>query len=151
MQQSDLYKGISQEKQAEYEDWLVEKYGDRMKADIATSSRALSSWTKEDHEAAMRDLADIEHALAEGLRRGVAPGSDQLAPMLDRHRAWVSAMWGKPCPPEAYAGLADLYLAHPDFVKRYETIETGFCDFLTTAMKAHAARLEEDETREKTI
>src|SRR5690606_9286853 len=85
MQQSDLYKGISQEKQAEYEDWLVEKYGDRMKADIATSSKALSSWTKEDHEAAMRDLADIEHALAEGLRRGVAPGSDQLAPMLGRH------------------------------------------------------------------
>jgi hypothetical protein len=49
-------------------------------------------------------------------------------------------MWGKPCPPQAYVGLADLYLAHPDFVKRYETIEPGFADYLTTAMKAHAAR-----------
>ena len=31
-------------------------------------------------------------------------------------------MWGKPCPPEAFAGLADLHLSHPDFVSRYETI-----------------------------
>ena len=34
-------------------------------------------------------------------------------------------MWGKPCPPEAFAGLADLHLSHPDFVSRYETIARG--------------------------
>lgn len=49
-------------------------------------------------------------------------------------------MWGKPCPPEAYAGLADLYLSHPDFIARYETIEPGFAEYLSGSMKVHAHR-----------
>jgi hypothetical protein len=49
-------------------------------------------------------------------------------------------MWGKPCPPEAFAGLADLHLSHPDFVGRYESIETGFSDYHAAAMKAWANR-----------
>jgi len=52
-------------------------------------------------------------------------------------------MWDRPCPPEAYAGLADLYLSHPDFRARYESLGTGFCDYLTTAMKAYAKRAAE--------
>ena len=40
-------------------------------------------------------------------RRGAPPQSDALAPLLERHRAWVGRMWDRPCPPEAYAGLAD--------------------------------------------
>jgi hypothetical protein len=50
-------------------------------------------------------------------------------------------MWDKPCPPQAYAGLADLHLGHPDFVKRYEAIAQGFSDYHAAAMKAHAARV----------
>ena len=49
-------------------------------------------------------------------------------------------MWGRDCSPDAYAGLAGLYLSHPDFRKRYETIGEGFTDYLAAAMKAHAAR-----------
>jgi hypothetical protein len=49
-------------------------------------------------------------------------------------------MWGTPCPAERYAGLADLYLSHPDFVARYESIEKGFAEYLVTAMKAHAKK-----------
>ncbi|MGF1620661.1 MAG: TipAS antibiotic-recognition domain-containing protein [Rhodomicrobiaceae bacterium] len=49
-------------------------------------------------------------------------------------------MWGRPCDPDAYTGLADLYLAHPDFVARYESIAPGFAKFLATAMIAHAKR-----------
>jgi hypothetical protein len=41
---------------------------------------------------------------------------------------------------ERYAGLADLYLSHPDFVARYEAIAPGFTEYLTRAMKLHAAR-----------
>jgi hypothetical protein len=49
-------------------------------------------------------------------------------------------MWGRPCSVEGYSGLADLYLAHPDFVARYERIENGFAAYLTTAMKLHASK-----------
>ncbi|MBO9582487.1 MAG: TipAS antibiotic-recognition domain-containing protein, partial [Sphingobium sp.] len=44
------------------------------------------------------------------------------------------------CPPEAYAGLADLYLAHPDFRTNFDKAGEGFTDWLVAAMKAYAAR-----------
>lgn len=37
--------------------------------------------------------------------------------------------------------LADLYMSHPDFRARYETLAAGFCDYLAQAMQAHAARV----------
>ncbi|MDP3736483.1 MAG: MerR family transcriptional regulator [Hyphomonadaceae bacterium] len=140
MKNADLYKGFSAEKQDEYEAWLVERYGDRMKDDIARTKKAMAKMSEAEQKAAMQELHDVEQALAEGLRRGVDPASDAVERMIARHRAWVAAAWDRPCTAEAYSGLADLYLSHPDFVKRYETIEPGFTDYLTTAMKAHAAR-----------
>ncbi|MBT2133677.1 TipAS antibiotic-recognition domain-containing protein [Croceibacterium sp. LX-88] len=61
--------------------------------------------------------------------------------MLARHHAWIAAMWERACPPEAYAGLAKLYLGHPDFRANFEKSGTGLTDRLTPAMKAYAARL----------
>ena len=90
--------------------------------------------------AVMDELKDIETALAEGMKRGVDPASEPVDRLIRRHRDWVAAAWGKPCTPQAYAGLADLYLSHPDFVTRYETIAPGFAVWLTNAMKAHAGR-----------
>ena len=63
-----------------------------------------------------------------------------LIGLIARHRAWVAAMWGRPCSVEGYSGLADLYLAHPDFVARYERIEKGFTAYLTSAMRLHATK-----------
>lgn len=39
MPNADLYRGFSAEKQAEYEAWLIEHYGDPMKEDIARSKK----------------------------------------------------------------------------------------------------------------
>jgi len=140
MKNAELYKGFSAEKQAEYEAWLIERYGEPMKASIERSRKAIGKMTEAERNGVMAGLHDIEQALAEGLRRGIDPKSEAVDKLVARHRAWVTQAWDKPCTAEAYSGLADLYLSHPDFVKRYETIETGFADYLTTAMKAHAAK-----------
>lgn len=140
MPNADLYRGFSAEKQAEYEAWLIERYGDPMKDDIARSRKAMAKMSEAEQQAVMDQLRDIETALAEGMKRGLEPASDAIDKVITRHRAWVAAAWDKPCPLEAYAGLADMYASHPDFVKRYETIAPGFTDFLVAAMKAHAAK-----------
>jgi hypothetical protein len=49
-------------------------------------------------------------------------------------------MWGKPCPPAAYAGLAELYETHPDFRSRYEALAPGLADFLPRVMRSWAAQ-----------
>jgi DNA-binding transcriptional MerR regulator len=141
MRNAELYKGISPEKQREYEAWLVEKYGADMPERIAASRKKYDRLTAAEKQALMDELAAVEQAWAEAMKNGVPADSAALDPLLRRHRAWVAAMWDKPCPPQAYGGLADLHLSHPDFVARYEAIATGFSDYHAASMKAYAARL----------
>lgn len=137
---ADLYKGFSPEKQREYEAWLVEQYGPAMLTNIAKSQGQLAKCAPEEMDARMVELAEIERALADQLAAGISPLSEDLRDLLEQHRDWIGAMWGGPCSLDAYAGVAEMYLSHPDFKTRYETIALGFTDFLTTAMKAHAQR-----------
>jgi DNA-binding transcriptional MerR regulator len=138
MSNADLYKGFSAEKQAGYETWLIERYGEPMRGAVEQSRKSYQKMSDAEREALGREYGEIEAALAGALRHGVDAGSDAVGALIRRHHAWVSIMWGRPCPAERYAGLADLYLAHPDFVARYETIETGFAEYLAGAMKRHA-------------
>lgn len=140
MKTKDLYKGFSKEKQDEYEDWLVEKYGPDMRARIDAGKKAYADANEAQRAGMMRDLEEIETGLAAAMKDGTAADSSALDPLLQRHSSWVGAMWNRPCPPDAYAGLADLYLSHPDFRTRFETIADGLTDWLTAAMKAYAAR-----------
>lgn len=144
MQDAELYAGVlSPEKQAEYELWLEQTYGPQIREHIATSRQKLDGLDEAERAALMAELEAVEQGLAEGLRRKVPPQSRSLDPLIARHRDWVSAMWNRPAPLAAYAGLADTYLVHPDFVARYEAIETGFATYLATAMKAWAKRQDE--------
>ena len=140
MANADLYKGFSPEKQAGYEAWLIERYGEPMRAGIEHSRKSFAKMSRAEQEALGKELQEVEEALAGALRHGVDPSSDGVEVLIRRHRAWVAAMWGRPCPAERYAGLADLYLQHPDFVARYERIEKGFTEYLASAMKLHAKR-----------
>jgi DNA-binding transcriptional MerR regulator len=139
MSNADLYQGFSPDKQAAYEAWLIERYGEPMQDDIARSRKRFDASAPEEQAAAMARLQQLEEALAEACRRGIDPASEAVDELIGRHRAWVAMMWDKPCPPEAYAGLSDLYLSHPDFVARYERLAPGFTEYLTRAMKTHAA------------
>jgi DNA-binding transcriptional MerR regulator len=138
---ADLYKGISPEKQAEYTAWLIEKFGGDMPERIRVSQRKYDSLSDADKAALMDELREIEAAWANAMQNGIPAESAALDPLLKRHRAWVAAMWDKPCPPGAYHGLADLHLGHPDFVSRYEAIAPGFSDYHAASMQAYAARL----------
>jgi hypothetical protein len=84
------------------------------------------------------EVAEAE--LAERFLAGADANSPDLDPLFDRHRAWVSEMWSRECAREGYGGMADMYLAHPDFGTHFDKRGEGFTDWLTTAMKAYAVR-----------
>jgi DNA-binding transcriptional MerR regulator len=143
MKHSELYCGfVPPEKQAEYEEWLVDRRGDSMRTRIEESHQVAARADPEEHKARMAELAEIENGLAKLMQDGLPPESRALDRAIERHRDWVATMWGRPCPTEAYGGLADVYLDHPDFVARYETIAAGFGKWLPAAMKAWARRQE---------
>jgi DNA-binding transcriptional MerR regulator len=135
MQNSELYRGLRPEKQEEYEAWLTGRYGPDMEADIERSRAHLGGAPSPER---MQELHDVEQAIADAMRAGTPADASELLPLIERHREWVASMWGKECSPEAHAGLAGLYEAHPDFRARYETIEPGFTDYLVAAMRRAA-------------
>ena len=141
MDVSELYKGFSQQKQAEHEELLVSTYGEPMRKSIEVSKKAMAGRTEAEQKEKMAELQLIEFGLAEHMQEGTAPDSDLLDDLLSQHRAWVAQMWGQECSADAYAGLAEMYLAHDDFKKRYDTIAPGFAEYLPSAMKAYVGRL----------
>lgn len=144
MNADQLFEGFESPKQPEYEAWLVERGGDAMRAEIQTSRAHLKRQDRATIEARMAELETIEAALAAEQRAGAAPDAMSVVPLVEQHRRWVAFMWGRECSPTAHGALAELYLAHPDFVARYESRQPGFARFLADAMRANAARVAGD-------
>lgn len=136
MSVEELYKPFSPEKQAEYENWLVETYGADMAEAVAVSKAHLAN-APDGMEDRMKRLAELEGALVAAFESG----ETEVDGFLSGHRDWVASMWGKDCTPEAYAGLADMYLSHPDFVARYEALAPKFSQWLPERMREYAGRV----------
>ncbi len=143
MDDNELYRGVvSPDKHAEYERWLEGRFGEGIRDHIESRRVAWDAMSKDEAAAMMAELKAVEQGLAEGMKLGLEPDSSQLAPLLERHRRWVQLGWAdKQVTAKAYEGLADIYVSHPDFVARYESIAPGFAEFLHHAMIAEARRL----------
>jgi DNA-binding transcriptional MerR regulator len=141
MDDKEHSQGFAPEKQAEYEEWLVDRFGDGMRERIEDSKAKLNTLGADGIAARLAEGEAVGLALADAFKTGAAPEDPANASLLARHHAWIAAMWDRTCPPEAYAGLADLYLEHPDFRTNFDRNGQGFTDWLASAMKAYAARL----------
>jgi DNA-binding transcriptional MerR regulator len=128
MDDRELYKGFSPEKQAEYEAWLIDRYCGDMRAQIDQGKANLNSLGKDGIAEHMAEGEAAGAALAEAFNAGAAAEDSVNDPLLARHHAWIAAMWNRACPPAAYAGLADLYLEHPDFRANLDKGGEGFTD-----------------------
>lgn len=128
----ELYKPFSAKQQAEYEEWLIETYGEDMANAIAKSRNHRESLSDSKINAQNDKLKDIETQLVAAYEAGTDPQDADLA----AHQNWVGEMWGQTCEADAYAKLSEMYLAHPDFIARYERLSQGFSQWLSTAMQA---------------
>jgi len=116
----------------------VDCSSERPSRSIETSRRHLGKPGSQEIATRMAELAEVEEQLAQHCLRKSPVEDASLHALLVRHREWVANMWGKPCSPVAYAGLADLYESHPDFRARYELLAPGLADYLPTVMRAYA-------------
>ena len=135
MQIDTLYQAFSPEKQRRYEAELMQG-NPGMPAHIARSKAAIA----QNPEAQMRKLQDIEASIIANMQAGLAADATENTALIARHRAWVGTMWGRVCSPEAHAGLAQMYEAHPDFNQRYEALAKGFTAYICAAIRANSRR-----------
>jgi DNA-binding transcriptional MerR regulator len=140
MDDKAMYAGFSPEKQAEHEAWLVERYGEGMKARIDDSKKVFASLDQAQVQALMEEVEEIEGALAKAMADGLPADAAAVQALVARHHAWVGRGWNRGPTREAYLGLASLYQEHPEFRARYEGRGAGFTEYLAAAMTAFAER-----------
>jgi MerR family transcriptional regulator, thiopeptide resistance regulator len=138
MQDHELYEGFSPEQQRDHERFLVQRYGAQAQAHIDAAHQRM----KDGPGAAPGDLAHrwcaLEQRLADALDAGHAVDSPGFQALVAQHHALVSEHWTPDR--EAYIGLGQLYVEHPDFAARYEALRPGLAEALARAMEVYAIR-----------
>ena len=136
MRPEELFEGFDAERQRGYEADLVARYGDQVKAQIDESWRRIGTTTKADADRVQVELAERDQEYAALLDAGVAPDDARVQEVTAGHYSWVCQFWTPSA--EAFAGLGDLYVDHPDFHARYDAIRPGLAEYVRDAMAVYA-------------
>jgi MerR family transcriptional regulator, thiopeptide resistance regulator len=135
-----LYHGFSPEKQAEHENWMVERFGNQVRTRIDESRARMQQWSQADRDRHSHEVEAIQTALAEAMADGKPADSAEVHELIRRLHGWVGRSWNSTPGREAFTRLADIYDEHPDFRARYENRRAGLTDYLVTAIRSFADR-----------
>ena len=92
----------------------------------------------DDAAAISQGYTDVEVAVTHLLRGGASPGDEIVQELIALHFAIVCKFWTPDA--QAYAGLAEMYVTHPDFKARYDAHDESLAEFLRDAMVVYATR-----------
>jgi DNA-binding transcriptional MerR regulator len=136
MDPAELFDGFDPERQKQYEADLVERFGPDVQDKIDESWRRVGRMSKEDAERVQADLATRDEEYAALLDAGVAPDDPRAQAVTAEHYRWICQFWTPSA--EAFAGLGDLYVDHPDFKARYDAVRPGMAVYVRDAMAVYA-------------
>ena len=136
MDPAELFDGFDPEKQKQYEADLVDRYGPQAQEQIDESWRRVGRMSREQVAQVQADLAARDAEYAALLDEGVPADDPRAQAVTAKHYAWVDQFWTPSA--EAFAGLGDLYVDHPDFKARYDAIRPGLAEYVRDAMAVYA-------------
>jgi DNA-binding transcriptional MerR regulator len=136
MDPAELFDGFDAERQREYEADLVERFGPQAQDSIDESWRRIGRMTPEQAAHVQADLASRDEQYAVLLDAGVAADDPRTQDVTADHYRWVSQFWTPDA--DAFAGLGDLYVDHPDFRARYDAVRPGLAAYVRDAMHVYA-------------
>jgi MerR family transcriptional regulator, thiopeptide resistance regulator len=131
----DLFEGF-EEKQAQWEEEMVGRYGEGVRAKFAETRAKTAGWTRADHVDAAARYDALDARMVAVIQAGEAPGSDAAFAVLDDHHAAVARYWTPDA--QSYRGLGGQYVDDPDFRARYDATDPRLAEFYRDAMAAYA-------------
>lgn len=136
---ADLFEGFDA-RQAKYEEQLVDRYGEGVRASFAESRETTAGWTRQQYQDAAGEYDALDARMVAVLHAGEAAGSDAAFTVLDDHHAAVAQYWTPGA--AAYTGLGTWYVENAEFRARYDRVDPRLAEFYRDAMAAYAqARL----------
>lgn len=131
-----LFDGFDAERQARYEEELVERYGDGATPHVAESRRRMAGWTPERTARIRQEWAGFGPRLVALIERDAAVDDPRVQEVIAEHYRWITNFW---TPDRAsYPGLGQLYADHPDFRSQFDAQHPRLAEFLREAMTAYA-------------
>jgi MerR family transcriptional regulator, thiopeptide resistance regulator len=136
MAAEDVFEGFA-ERQARYEEQLVERYGDDVRDHLQAAAAATRGWGPRDLLDAKQAWEALDQRVLAVVRSGAAPDSAAALEVMAEHHAAVSRYWR----PDAasYPGLGALYAEDPEFRARYDALDPRMAEWLRDATAAYAA------------
>lgn len=121
-----------------HRDEVIERWGEEAWERSDAWWRSLS---EDEKESFGERQARIAAAFAQAMRAGLAPDSDEVQAIAQRHFDWAAAAWqDRPPSAEAFTGLGEMYVADPRFTETYDAHAQGTAAFVRDAMKVYAER-----------
>ncbi len=106
-------------------------------AEWAESQKRFSSMSPAEIDELRSSGESIEEALAQAVRDGLDPASEEARTLVERHRALLSE--GYEVTHQRHVILAGMYMADQRFTEHYDRREPGLAAWLNEAVRANAA------------
>jgi DNA-binding transcriptional MerR regulator len=139
MKDKDLYQGFAPEKQAEYEEYIKNKFGVDDPAWLESQKR-VKKFTKADWEKNGKEWDAICRDLAAELAKGAAAASAPVQAVIRRHHSWLKKFWTPKR--ESYTGLGEGYTSF-EWKKAFAAHDPKhpkLASFMADAMRVFAER-----------
>lgn len=106
------------------------------------SRRRTKAYGKSEWQQIKAEAQRIESEFAELMQAGVAATSPRALELAEEHRRHISR-WFYECSPRMHRGLGEMYVADQRFADHYEQRAPGLAAYVSAAVAANAARLED--------
>ncbi|OGT39705.1 MAG: transcriptional regulator [Gammaproteobacteria bacterium RIFCSPHIGHO2_12_FULL_38_14] len=136
MKLEEIFEGFDADKQAMYENFLIEQGVDEKK--IENVRNKVDTWSKDDWMQNKNEADDLYAQFASAIEHHLSPSSSEVQALTKKHFEMTKKFWTPN--KESYIGLSQLYGSHPDFVKFYNKIHPNLLPFLVEAMEVFANR-----------
>ena len=135
MKGEEIFAGFSPEQQAQHEQALIERFGEKAGEAIAESKARVKHWTKADWGQSEKTFTAICQEVAELMEQPMREDSREVQSVIRRHYEWLKQFWTPTR--ESYAGYSKL-IDDSDLGKAYEACHPQLPKFMAAAIRIFA-------------
>ncbi len=136
MDEKEMFEGFDKAQLEEWREEARQRWGSEQ---VDESWRRASKYNKEDWAAMQHETREINEGLAARMDRD--PSDPEVQALIGRHFRQIDERFYT-VTPEIYRGLGELYVSDPRFTANYDNVKPGLAQFMRSAMRVYADRVE---------
>jgi len=137
MNEKDIFSGFDRKEQERHQEYLIGRFGDKVKVHIDESNKNVKGWKMQDWESSAKEFNVICKELTVLLMAQKTIDSPEVQAIIQRHYDWLKKFWTPN--KESYVGLGQVYNS-PEWVKVFESHHSQLAHYMAQAMSVFAEK-----------